>query len=69
MARILNPTVSVISCGEKNQYGHPSKETMKRLEEKDSAIYITMDAGQISVRKEEGHVFVECFLKSRNGKL
>ena len=66
---ILNPTVSVISCGEKNQYGHPSKETMKRLEEKDSAIYITMDAGQISVRKEEGHVFVECFLKSRNGKL
>lgn len=59
---ILNPTVSVISCGEKNQYGHPSKEAMQRLGENGSEVYITTDAGQISVRMDKGQVFVKKML-------
>ncbi len=62
---ILNPTVSVISCGEKNQYGHPSKEAMQRLGENGSEVYITTDAGQISVRMDKGQVFVKKMLMSR----
>lgn len=56
---LLNPDLSIISCGDKNMYGHPSDEAIDRLQEAGSQIYITKDSGQISIRKNDG--LVEAF--------
>ena len=42
----ITPEASVISCAKKNKYGHPSEETIARLE-KYGKIYYTMDSGNI----------------------
>lgn len=47
----IRPAVAVISCGEKNRYGHPASETIERLEQADTSIAYTMKSGQISVVK------------------
>ncbi|MBR5509505.1 MAG: DNA internalization-related competence protein ComEC/Rec2 [Lachnospiraceae bacterium] len=43
------PEVSLISCSATNRYGHPGAETLQRLEDVDSQIYITKDCGAIQV--------------------
>lgn len=45
----LKPKVSVISCGEKNRYGHPGKEAVEHMEEAGSDIYTTMSGGETSL--------------------
>jgi len=37
----LRPTVSVMSCGENNLYGHPAQDIMDRLQSVSKQIYIT----------------------------
>jgi len=37
----LKPTVSVMSCGENNKYGHPTQDVIDRLNSVSDAIYIT----------------------------
>ena len=44
----VKPDVSVISCGKKNRYGHPHKETLKRLEYIGSKVYRTDKEGAVS---------------------
>jgi len=39
----LNPTVSVISCGKDNSYGHPTQEALDRIANVCDHIYITED--------------------------
>lgn len=39
----LQPTVSVISCGKNNKYGHPSQDTLDRLKQVSKTILITED--------------------------
>ena len=58
---LLKPDLSVISCGDKNMYGHPSDEAIERLEEAGSKIYITKDSGQISIKKKDGLMQVFSF--------
>ena len=50
----IRPAVAVISCGEKNRYGHPAAETVERLEQSGASIVYTMKNGQISIVKEHG---------------
>ncbi len=45
----VTPTVSVISCGEGNQYGHPHSEALAILNEYNSQIYRTDEVGTIIV--------------------
>lgn len=45
----IAPYLCVISCGEKNSYGHPHEETLLRLKEVDSAVYRTDKQGQIRI--------------------
>ncbi len=45
----LSPDISVISCARYNNYGHPSREAVNRLESAGSSIYKTMECGQISI--------------------
>lgn len=52
----VSPGVTVISVGEKNQYGHPHKETLDRMEEVNTSIYMTKDAGEIRVKRRGGNL-------------
>lgn len=47
--RMLMPKYAVISVGENNQYGHPSEQTLSRLEQADVKIYRTDIDGTIVV--------------------
>ena len=46
---VVRPKVAVISCGGNNQYGHPHKETLERLENCGSRFFVTSQIGQITV--------------------
>lgn len=43
----VNPKYAVISCGKGNDYGHPHKETMEKLESKRIPVYRTDECGTI----------------------
>lgn len=43
----LSPLVSTVSCSRKNRYGHPGAEAVAHMEEAGSAVFYTMEAGQI----------------------
>lgn len=43
----VNPKYAVISAGKDNDYGHPHKETMKRLKDSGITVYRTDEAGTI----------------------
>jgi len=45
----VNPEISVISLGENNDYGHPHKEILERLEKTGSRIYRTDENGTVVV--------------------
>ena len=45
----ITPEVAVISCGEKNSYGHPHEETLERLEEVGSVVFTTPKYGAVEV--------------------
>ena len=56
-----SPQIAVISCGEKNRYGHPAKETLERLSCAGSRIYVTKDTGavEIVIGEERARVSVQ----------
>jgi competence protein ComEC len=43
----VNPKYAVISVGENNSYGHPTQETMSRLEAKNIPVYRTDENGTV----------------------
>ncbi len=45
--KAVDPTYAVIEVGEGNDYGHPHKETLKRLEKADIVVYRTDILGSI----------------------
>lgn len=55
----LRPSVSVISCGEKNSYGHPGAQAVARMEECGSNVFYTMKGGQITVGADERGIWVK----------
>lgn len=54
----ITPTASVISCAEKNSYGHPNAETVSRLE-KYGPVYYTMKQGNITFILDGEDYFVK----------
>lgn len=50
----IKPEYSVISCGRNNRYGHPSMETMKRLEKNGTSVLDTRHSGAVTF-KTDGH--------------
>ena len=46
----VSPKAAVISCGEKNIYGHPHKETLERLKDVDAEVFRTDEMGSILVK-------------------
>ncbi len=59
-----NPFCSVISVGKNNMYGHPSEEVLERLKGCKSIIFRTDQNGQISVKYENGEVYVNRFIEN-----
>ena len=45
----VKPLASVISCSKNNLYGHPHPDTLARLQETGSRLYLTMDSGALRV--------------------
>lgn len=60
---ITQPRLSVISCSEKNIYGHPSPDTVERLEESGSMVEFTMKKGAITVWTDGERFAYEGFVK------
>jgi beta-lactamase superfamily II metal-dependent hydrolase len=44
----VNPTVAVISCGRNNEYGHPSREVISRLQSRGVRVYRTDVHGAVA---------------------
>ncbi len=60
---ILEPDVSLISCSERNNYGHPGEELLNRLENHNSNIYITKDVGAIKITASKEKYLIETYVK------
>lgn len=45
----LNPETALISAGQNNRYGHPSKETIERLDDRNIPWHLTSQEGMIRV--------------------
>ncbi|MBR1572855.1 MAG: ComEC/Rec2 family competence protein [Lachnospiraceae bacterium] len=61
---LIAPHYSIISAGEKNRYGHPSKDAIARMDELNLAHYCTIDCGQIRIIPgKEGDCTVESLLR------
>jgi len=58
---VLQPEITVISCGESNIYGHPHAEVLDRIENTGSDIRQTQNSGQITIQVVGGipEVFFE----------
>ncbi len=59
----IQPKTAVISCGENNRYGHPHVETVERLEQTGSDLWMTKDAGAITINIKNGTYGIETYLK------
>lgn len=62
----LQPETAIISCGENNRYGHPHAETVERLEQMGSGIWVTKDTGAITIHIRKGCYTIETFIKNQN---
>lgn len=60
---LVQPKLSVISCGEGNSYGHPHAETIEKLERTGSDIRVTKDTGAIMIKIKNGKYKVENYIK------
>lgn len=49
---VVKPELSVISCSATNTYGHPSPDTLKRLENSGSKVLITKDVGAVTIYRK-----------------
>ncbi len=58
----VRPVVSLISCSASNRYGHPGEETLQRLADAGSRIYLTKEDGAIRVWTDGKRVKVSGFL-------
>lgn len=52
----MDPEYAVISCGEDNDYGHPHKEVMARLEERHVKVFRTDEQGSIVAVTDGEHI-------------
>ena len=62
--KAANPAYAVISCGAGNDYGHPHKEVLARLEKAGVAVYRTDLQGTILARCDGKRITIEANQKS-----
>lgn len=59
----VSPQIAVISCGEDNSYGHPSKETVERLEHCGAHIFETQTCGAVQIISDGYRLWTSGYLK------
>jgi competence protein ComEC len=52
-----NPEISLITAGEKNKFGHPSRKTLERLNKIETTIYRTDEEGGILLQSDGSKVY------------
>ncbi|MBE5891821.1 MAG: DNA internalization-related competence protein ComEC/Rec2 [Lachnospiraceae bacterium] len=63
LLQYLQPDAAVISCGRNNNYGHPHKETLERLELVGSRVLTTPEYGAIIVEIKEKEMRIYGYAK------
>ena len=63
----VGPKYAIISCASKNSYGHPSPETITRLEQTGAKIYNTKDLGTIHISSDGDKININNFKTNTNG--
>ena len=53
------PAVAMVSCGKDNRYGHPHPDTLRRLEQAGTKVFVTKELGQIRARRTGSGWIVE----------
>ncbi len=61
----LHPKVTIVSCGERNHYGHPGKSAVDRIMSCGSRIWYTKDSGQITIACKDGNLWIKEFLPNK----
>lgn len=56
--RQTKPEIAVISCGRKNSYGHPHKETIRRLSDAGCRILTTPECGAVELVVKKATFFI-----------
>ena len=59
----VSPEAAVISCSDKNNYGHPSEEVLERLKAVNSEVFITKDSGAVIVKTDGKDCSVSEYIK------
>lgn len=54
----IKPQYAVISCGKKNRYGHPHKETLERLQDAGAEVYRTDSSGAVILQIRTGKIML-----------
>ena len=60
----IKPELAIISCSSTNTYGHPSPETVERLEAAGSQVEYTMKNGAITVETDGKKLKIYRFRRS-----
>ena len=55
----VKPQIALISCGEGNSYGHPHKELLKRLSDRDIPALATFRWGEVRIQKRQGRLEIK----------
>ena len=61
LLQLCRPVVTLISCGADNSYGHPNQETLRRIQNCGSRIYVTKDCGAVQVQILGKRIRVRCY--------
>ena len=69
LLKLVQPRLAFISCGKHNHYGHPSPETLARLEATGAIIFRTDQDGQIRLRFTREKLEVTTRLTKRKKEL
>ena len=54
---VVKPELAVVSCSATNTYGHPSGETIERLEDSGAKIWYTMKEGAVTAETDGKEVW------------
>lgn len=63
--KTFHPQKAILSAGKKNLYGHPHKETLKRLQKSGADIYGTLWGGAILIKSDGQEYKINYFKKNK----